>query len=157
MYQLVIVIIGTGCDFSLWYNAIQQRNYKPENGCGLYNGVICPKGCGIDHKTAETYQKYFSLDLSAVDPVFAGNALHFAASNGEPDEVEALITGGNLPVNRQDDFGHTPLHFSAYADREDTARVLIKWGADLLIKASNGQGGAINKTPLEFCRTKKQS
>ena len=114
-------------------------------------------GCGIDHKTAETYQQNISSDLSAVDPVFGGNDLHFAASNGEPHKVEALITRGNCPVNRRDDFGHTPLHFSTYANREDTARVLVKWGADLLIKASNGQGGAGNKTPLEFCRTKKQS
>jgi hypothetical protein len=68
-----------------------------------------------------------------------------------------LITGWNFPINRIDDFGHTPLHFSAYADREDTARALIKWGADPVIKAKNGQGGAKNKTPLEFCRTQKQS
>ena len=57
-------------------------------------------------------------------------------------------------MNKQDSYGHTPLHYAAYADRVDLARALVKWGANPKIKA--WKGVAKDKTPLEFCRNRQQ-
>jgi len=63
--------------------------------------------------------------------------LHYAALDGEDDEVRSLLdTGGD--VNVTDYQGFTPLHFAVQDGRLSTAALLLDAGADIEAVTSDG-------------------
>ena len=69
---------------------------------------------------------------AAVDAVTLTGAtpLMFAAADGDPVSVKALLDAGANPNATELARGQTPLMFAAAADRLDAARVLLAHGAD---------------------------
>src|SRR5437763_928812 len=66
-------------------------------------------------------------------PAPSGGAtpLHFAAANGNPDAIMALLEKGAAIDARDSAFGETPLMWAAAYDRATAVQVLTAKGADL--------------------------
>jgi len=61
---------------------------------------------------------------------FERERLHFAAQEGDVEEVKRLLTSGFSP-NEFDDLGKTPLHYAAERGHVDVIKVLLASGADV--------------------------
>src|SRR6185436_20595975 len=59
--------------------------------------------------------------------IYAG--LHEAAAKGDVAEIETLVKEGER-INIQDSRSRTPLHVAVYLKRHDSARLLLKLGAN---------------------------
>jgi len=59
---------------------------------------------------------------------FGRSALHYAAADGNLDEVRRLVETG-MDVSLPDNKAWTPLHFAAQSGKPDVARYLIEAGA----------------------------
>lgn len=57
-------------------------------------------------------------------------SMMLAASRGQTDEVARLLAQG-VPVNQQDDHGHTALHLAAWRAHVATADLLLRSGGDV--------------------------
>ena len=61
-------------------------------------------------------------------------AMHWAAYKGHSDLVSLYVTGAlsgtEVPVNQQDNFGQAPLHLAALRGNADTVQTLSELGAD---------------------------
>lgn len=80
-----------------------------------------------------------SFDRNNLSPVFsleptAKNALHFAAREGNLEEVQNLISAG-YDVNAGDIFSTTPLHLAAMYGHENVIIYLLNQGAKINSKA----------------------
>ena len=72
-------------------------------------------------------------------------ALHHAARNGDLEIVEQLVTD-NADINAIADHGHFPLYCAAGHGHVETTRYLVKSGADLDMKLTDG------KTVIEWLK-----
>jgi ankyrin repeat protein len=77
------------------------------------------------------------------DEWFERERLHFAAQQGDLDEVRALVAKG-ADVNAFDDLGMTPLHHAAKEERLEVARFLLEHGANV----NAHHEASIGNTPL---------
>ena len=59
----------------------------------------------------------------------AYHGLHAAAAKGDASEIERLVKAG-APIDARDSRARTPLHVATYMQRPDTARALMRLGAD---------------------------
>jgi len=59
----------------------------------------------------------------------AYRGLHAAAAKGDASEIERLVKAG-APIDARDSRARTPLHVATYMQRPDTARALMRLGAD---------------------------
>ena len=64
------------------------------------------------------------------EEVFERERLHFAAQDGDVEEVQRLLKDGYQP-NVFDELGKTPLHYAAERGHLDVLRTLIASGADV--------------------------
>ena len=64
------------------------------------------------------------------EEVFEREQLHFAAHDGDVEEVKRLLNVGYQP-NVFDELGKTPLHYAAERGHLDVLRTLIASGADV--------------------------
>jgi ankyrin repeat protein len=74
---------------------------------------------------------------SAVDQS-QSTALHYAAYHGDLILVTYLVAQKGVLIDARDNRGNTPAMLAAVADRDDVLRVLIKAGADVKLKGSDG-------------------
>jgi ankyrin repeat protein len=70
------------------------------------------------------------MDASDDEDPFADVALHFAAQDGDLDQVHQLLSEGR-DVNAFDDLGKTPLHYAVEQEHYDVAKRLIEHGANV--------------------------
>jgi ankyrin repeat protein len=68
-------------------------------------------------------------ELSELDD-FGRSAIHYAAANGDVDEVQRLLDDGADPA-APDTAGFTPLHFAAQEQHPQVVAVLLAAGVDL--------------------------
>ena len=71
--------------------------------------------------------------MSHSDPLideFERGRLHFAAQDGDVEEVKRLLKDGYQP-NEFDDLGKTPLHYAAERGHLEVLKALIASGADV--------------------------
>ena len=61
---------------------------------------------------------------------FERERLHFAAQDGDVEEVVRLLAAGFGP-NEFDDLGKTPLHYAAERGHLDVMKLLLSSGADV--------------------------
>lgn len=61
---------------------------------------------------------------------FSRQRLHFAAQEGDLDEVKRLLNDGQRP-SEFDDLGKTPLHYAAERGHIDILKTLLAAGADV--------------------------
>ena len=61
---------------------------------------------------------------------FGRSAIHYAAANGDTDEVARLLAGGADPGDA-DNVGFTPLHFAAQEQQSQVIGLLLAAGADV--------------------------
>ena len=68
-----------------------------------------------------------------------GTALHLAARRGQHEAIEVLLTR-TPPANihARNDAGYTPLHNACSEGWQEATRVLVEFGANLHLPASNG-------------------
>jgi ankyrin repeat protein len=66
----------------------------------------------------------------SLEDEFERERLHFAAQDGNVEEVKRLLTTGYQP-NQFDDLGKTPLHYAAEREHLDVLNVLLASGADV--------------------------
>ena len=64
------------------------------------------------------------------EEVFEREKLHFAAEDGDVEEVKKLLDEGYQP-NLFDELGKTPLHYAAMRGHLDVMNVLLAAGADV--------------------------
>ena len=101
-------------------------------------------------------RKRSTSDKASESDRFARTPLHYAAADGNPDQVAQLLASG-ADVNLQDRDGWAPLHFAAQARSEEVTRVLLAAGARADIQdihgntalfravfSSQGEGGVIS-------------
>ncbi len=70
--------------------------------------------------------------------------LHFAAQDGNLDEVKRLVENGHDPDRFDQDLAFTPLHYAAREEHLEIARYLLEQGADANAHAAD----KIGETPL---------
>lgn len=78
-----------------------------------------------------------------MDDWFEGERLHFAAQDGDFDEVRRLVSDG-ADVNVFDSLGKTPLHYAVEREWLEIAQYLIEQGADVNARHES----SIGNTPL---------
>lgn len=71
--------------------------------------------------------------------------MHRAASKGNLSIVKLFLENEKLKVNIRDAYGNTALHLACEEDRQEEAKLLVQYGADLEIKNKE------EKTPLDLC------
>jgi ankyrin repeat protein len=69
------------------------------------------------------------MDPDGADP-FDGELLHFAAQDGNLEEVRRLVAEGR-DINAFDSLGMTPLHYAVKAEHFEVAQFLIEHGANV--------------------------
>ena len=87
----------------------------------------------------ENFEDYDPYELMITPPNKKGEMIYYETHKPEPNLnlVKDLITlGANL--DWQDEYGWTALHWCAYHNRPEIARMLIDAGADLNIQDSDG-------------------
>lgn len=67
---------------------------------------------------------------NSFEDVFERERLHFAAQDGDLEEVNRLLSLGYQP-NEFDELGKTPLHYAAERGHLDVLQVLLTAGADV--------------------------
>ena len=65
--------------------------------------------------------------------------LHRLIKEDDPEALQQKILWEGAPADAADSEGRTLLHFAAYADRTEAARVLIRSGADIEARDSSGR------------------
>jgi ankyrin repeat protein len=85
----------------------------------------------------------FDVESEPWEATFEREQLHFAAQDGNVDEVTRLLAAGYQP-NVFDELGKTPLHYAAARGHVDVMRVLLASGAD--VNANDER--VIGNTPL---------
>jgi ankyrin repeat protein len=70
------------------------------------------------------------MSLSFDEDDFERERLHFAAQDGDVEEVQRLLVAGFGP-NEFDDLGKTPLHYAAERGHVDVLKLLLASGADV--------------------------
>ncbi len=105
----------------------------------------------------ESYKRMLEegANPSAVDKS-QSTALHYAAYHGDLILVTFLVAQKGVLIDARDNRGVTPAMLAAIADRDDVLRVLIKAGADLKLKGSDGATmlhQAARKSNLAIVRT----
>ncbi|XP_065888702.1 inversin-like [Dysidea avara] len=65
--------------------------------------------------------------------------LHLAAVNGERLELDAFLKTGKFDIDGRDEYGRTPLMFSAMSDKSDCTELLVRSGAEVMAVDHNGQ------------------
>jgi hypothetical protein len=89
-----------------------------------------------------------SVALTCSLPGFCG-PIHEAARDGDIKKVESLLKAQPSLVSSKDEqYGQTPLHFAAFNDRLEVAKLLLADKADVNAKAKNGS------TPLHLAAAK---
>jgi len=78
-----------------------------------------------------------------MDNLFSKDRLHFAAQNGNVEEIKQIVAEG-CDINRFDDIGYTPLHYAIKVENLEVAQLLINMGADVNAHDSDRAGN----TPL---------
>ncbi|KAJ8664355.1 hypothetical protein QAD02_006017 [Eretmocerus hayati] len=72
--------------------------------------------------------------------------LHRAASKGNIEIVRLLLEKAeNLNIDQKDMYGNTALHLACEEDRQDEAKMLVSYGANLHTQNKE------EKTPLDYC------
>ena len=72
----------------------------------------------------------FEVEFEPWEVQFERERLHFAAQDGNVEEVKRLLAAGYQP-NLFDDLGKTPLHYAAERGHIDVMRLLLGSGADV--------------------------
>jgi ankyrin len=62
-----------------------------------------------------------------------------AVARGDTAEVQTLIDSGRANPNERGHHGRTPLHYAAYYDQEDVAKLLLEKGAEIDTAARFGE------------------
>jgi ankyrin repeat protein len=70
------------------------------------------------------------VDALREENEFGRSAIHYAAANGDADEVTRLLAEGADP-GEADNVGFTPLHFAAQEQHPPVIKVLLAAGADV--------------------------
>lgn len=73
-----------------------------------------------------------------VTEAMGSTPLHLAALNLDSGPLQALLAAG-ARVNARDKNDATPLHMAAYATRGENAKLLLRAGADPLLKTAEGR------------------
>lgn len=69
-------------------------------------------------------------ESDSLEDVLQRERLHFAAQDGDVEEVTRLLQNGEQP-NIFDELGKTPLHYAAEGGHLDIMRLLLASGADV--------------------------
>jgi ankyrin repeat protein len=72
----------------------------------------------------------FMVDVLREHDEFGRSAIHYAAANGDTEEVTRLLTQGADP-GEADNVGFTPLHFAAQEQHPPVVGLLLAAGADV--------------------------
>jgi len=72
----------------------------------------------------------FDIESEPWEVTFEREQLHFAAQDGNVDEVKRLLAAGYQP-NVFDELGKTPLHYAAMRGHVNVLNVLLAAGADV--------------------------
>lgn len=82
-------------------------------------------------------------DVSAISPLWsprdAAMALHVAAASGSVLVMCKLVDDGHVPIDAQDDDGHTALHLAASRNQVSTVRIALARGADPTARSISGR------------------
>jgi ankyrin repeat protein len=70
------------------------------------------------------------VDVIRENDEFGRSAIHYAAANGDTDEVNRLLADGADP-GESDNVGFTPLHFAAQEQQPQVIGLLLAAGADV--------------------------
>ncbi len=79
----------------------------------------------------------FSSAIDNTTPAIVTSDLHLAASKGETEKVQALISDG-VDIDSVDKLGSTPLHVAILRKKFDTVQALVESGAN--VNAVNNKG-----------------
>lgn len=92
----------------------------------------------IDRKDTAEFKRMLAAGVN-LEETFGDSkvtALHQAAAMGTPEMVKILI--GKINIDERDNNNRTPLFYAATRDNVENVKILIKAGADMKEKDSNG-------------------
>jgi uncharacterized protein len=98
--------------------------------------LLCALTLAVCIVVALIFGGYFAMRKEPVDQM-GRIALHYAAVNGDLQEITDLIAAGS-DVNARDNAGMTPLHFASQQQHFEAARLLLGAGAKVDVKDNDG-------------------
>lgn len=125
--------IGKGLHIAVWNNDIDMINLFLKYGASVNQknkagetplSIAAFKG----HKNLVEYLISKGAKVNLNEPNWS--PLHYAAFNGHNDLVNLLLDKYNADINASSPNGVTPLMASVYENKDSTARLLLKKGAD---------------------------
>jgi ankyrin repeat protein len=90
-------------------------------------------------------------DLTAIS-ANGKTVLHHAAQFGDIELVKQVLDAG-VPVNAADFEGYTALHCSVINDQVEAVEILLKHGADPMVKTSKSARAGANRSARDFAES----
>ena len=151
----IIAVVSTDRGFGI-YGEGCRKTLGSSGGTFTFGGAIYSESC--EWKPDEVGGEVLTTSTANIDEILAGGNthLHNAVRSGSVVEVNNILKSSTAHMNTRNNKGFAPLHEATQSKNKAVVELLIKNGADIMVK--NNQGNtplymAVSAGDTELART----